>query len=116
MRGDGERRRTARGCGIHGFSLSGCDPAPRASGWKIIFPTVVADAAGMEEIFRTSRLDWTMVRPPQLTNHPHSGKYRVREGHLPAFGFKVSRANVAEFMVKCAEDAQAVRKIFGVSH
>lgn len=83
---------------------------------RLFFPTVVVDATGMEDVFRTSSLDWTMVRPPQLTNHPFSGKYRVREDHLPAFGFNVSRANVAEFMVKCAEDARAIRKVFGVSH
>jgi putative NADH-flavin reductase len=83
---------------------------------RLFFPTVVVDASGMEEIFCTSSLEWTMVRPPQLTNHPYSGKYRVREDHLPAFGFKASRANVAEFMVKCAEDAGSIRKVFGVSH
>jgi putative NADH-flavin reductase len=83
---------------------------------KLFFPTVVVDASGMEEIFCTSSLDWTMVRPPQLTDHSYSGKYRVREGHLPVFGFKVSRANVAEFMVKCAENARSIRKVFGVSH
>lgn len=82
---------------------------------RLFFPTVVVDASGMEEIFCTSSLDWTMVRPPQLTNHPYSGKYRIRQDHLPVFGFKISRANVAEFMVKCAEDAQSIQKVFGIS-
>ncbi len=83
---------------------------------RLFFPTVVVDASGMEEIFRTSSLDWTIVRPPQLANHPYSGKYRVREDHLPVFGFKVSHSNVAEFMVKCAENPRSSRKVFGVSH
>lgn len=82
---------------------------------KLFFPKIVVDAAGMEETFRTSNLNWTMVRPPQLADSPYSGKYRVREDRLPVFGFKASRANVAEFMVKCAEDARSIRKVFGVS-
>jgi putative NADH-flavin reductase len=82
---------------------------------RLFFPKVVVDAAGMEEAFRTSDLNWTMVRPPQLSDNPYSGKYRVREDRLPVFGFKASRANVAEFMVKCAEDARSIRKVFGVS-
>lgn len=82
---------------------------------RLFFPKVVVDAAGMEEAFRTSSVDWTMVRPPQLTDHPYSGRYRVREGHLPVFGFKVSRADVAEFLVKCVEDGRTIRKVFGVS-
>jgi putative NADH-flavin reductase len=83
---------------------------------RLFFPRVVADAARMEGVFRTSALDWTMVRPPQLTNAPFSGKYRARHDHLPVFGFNISRADVAEFMVKCAEDANSIRKILGVAH
>ena len=42
----------------------------------------------MEQIITESGLDWTILRPPQLTDKPHTGKYRVRDGHLPPFGFK----------------------------
>lgn len=81
---------------------------------RVFFPTVLVDAASMEEVFRTSALDWTMVRPPRLTDAPYSGKYRARENHLPVFGFKIPRADVADFMVKCAEDARSARKVFGI--
>jgi hypothetical protein len=50
---------------------------------RLFFPTVVTDAAGMEKIVFASGLDWTIVRPPRLTDGPHSGRYRVCEGHLP---------------------------------
>lgn len=83
---------------------------------KLFFPRVVADATRMESVFRTSALDWTIVRPPQLTNERCSGKYRVRKDHLPAFGFRISRADVAQFMVTCAEDMNTIKKILGVSH
>ncbi len=83
---------------------------------RLPFPGIVADAAAMEKVFAKSELDWTMVRPPELTDKPYTGKYRVREGHLPPFGFKISRADVADFMIKAVEDGLTSRKIFGVSN
>jgi putative NADH-flavin reductase len=82
---------------------------------KLLFPTVVADATAMETIIRESDLEWTLLRPPKLTDGEHTGKYRVREGHLPRFGFSISRANVADCFVRMLEDSSASRKIFGVS-
>lgn len=83
---------------------------------RLLFPQVVDDAAAMEGILQQSELDWTIVRPPQLTDKPGTGKYRVREGHLPAFGFKISRADVADFMLRTAEMNASGRKIFGISN
>jgi putative NADH-flavin reductase len=82
---------------------------------RLLFPSIVADSAAMERIFYETGLDWTMVRPPELTNQPYTGKYRVREGHLPCFGFKISRSDVADFMIKSVESPFTSRKIFGVS-
>ena len=81
---------------------------------RLFFPGVVADTSAMESVFSESELDWTMVRPPELTDKPYTGKYRVREGHLPRFGFKISRADVANFMLKAVEDQVVIRKIVGV--
>ncbi|HVO79259.1 MAG TPA: SDR family oxidoreductase [Terriglobales bacterium] len=81
---------------------------------RLLFPDIVADASAMEEVFERSGLDWTIVRPPELTDKPYTGKYRVREGHLPAFGFRVSRADVADFMVKAAGNHALSRKIVGL--
>jgi putative NADH-flavin reductase len=81
---------------------------------RLLFPKTVADAAAMERIFAESELDWTMVRPPELTDKPYTGRYRTREGHLPLFGFKISRADVADFMIKEAENHAASRRVVGV--
>jgi putative NADH-flavin reductase len=83
---------------------------------RLFFPRTVADASAMERLFAESELDWTMVRPPQLTDKPLTGKYRVREGHLPPFGFKISRADVADFMIKAAENSTAIRRVVGLSN
>ena len=81
---------------------------------RLLFPRTVADASAMERVFAESDLDWTMVRPPELTDKPYTGKYRVREGHLPPFGFSISRADVADFMLKAVENHVSSRKVVGV--
>ena len=83
---------------------------------RLLFPGVVIDATAMEQIIMQSRLDWTIVRPPQLTDKPFTGKYRVRTGHLPGFGFKISRADVAHSFLKTVEYPASFRKIVGVSN
>jgi putative NADH-flavin reductase len=70
----------------------------------------------MERIVTGSALDWTLVRPPQLTDKSRTGRYRVREGHLPVFGSKIARADVADFLIHCTEDRATYRQIMGVSN
>jgi uncharacterized protein YbjT (DUF2867 family) len=82
----------------------------------LFFRGVVVDASAMERIFEASGVDWTILRPPQLTDKPHTGKYRVREAHLPPFGFKISRADVADCFLKAVADPASIRKILGASH
>ena len=81
---------------------------------RLFFPMIVADASAMEKIIISSGLDWTIVRPPQLTNQPRTGAYRVREGHLPGFGFKISRADVADFMIGAIEKRVSIGRVVGV--
>ncbi|MGE5711448.1 MAG: NAD(P)-dependent oxidoreductase, partial [Nitrospira sp.] len=81
---------------------------------RMLFPTVVSDAAACERIVQQSQLDWTIVRPPQLTDKPSSGTYRVRFGHLPRFGFKISRADVAAYFIRSAADRSLSSKIVGI--
>lgn len=83
---------------------------------RLFFPGVVIDATAMERVFVESGLDWTIVRPPQLTDKPFAGKYRVRESHLPRFGFNISRADVAHCLIKIAENRASIGKILGLSN
>ena len=70
----------------------------------------------MERTIQESELDWTIVRPPKLTNKPFTGRYRVREGHLPRFGFNISRADVADCFIKALSDPASVKKILVASN
>lgn len=83
---------------------------------RLFFSGVVVDASAMEQVLRKSALDWTIVRPPKLTNKPYTGRYRVREGHLPHFGFNISRADVADCFIKAVENPATIGKVLGASN
>ncbi|HEX3472690.1 MAG TPA: SDR family oxidoreductase [Silvibacterium sp.] len=53
----------------------------------------------MQRIIRESDTEWTIVQPPRLLNVPGRGEYRVDAEGLPAGGGRISRADVATFML-----------------
>jgi putative NADH-flavin reductase len=57
-----------------------------------------------------SGLDWTMVMPPMLTNAPAHGTYRIDGDALPRNGSRVSRADVADFMMQQINNSKWIRK------
>ena len=48
----------------------------------------------------TEDIDWICVRPTYLTNKKITGKYRIKLNHCPKGGWKISRADLADFIVK----------------
>jgi putative NADH-flavin reductase len=60
---------------------------------------VLRDKEQMEALVRASGADWTVVRAPVLTNGPHTGAYRTGTDLRPTFTSRVSRADLAEFML-----------------
>jgi putative NADH-flavin reductase len=81
-----------------------------------LFRQLVPDMAGMESEVCQGDLDWTIVRPPRLTNGPARHSYRVADGNLPKGGFLISREDVADFMIDEAEKAAHLRQIVGVAN
>jgi putative NADH-flavin reductase len=57
-----------------------------------------------------SNLDWTMVMPPMLTNGPARGAYRIDGEALPPDGNRISRAAVADFMMKQIDNPQWIKR------
>ncbi len=45
-------------------------------------------------------LDWVVIRPLRLMNTSRTGKYRTAVNILPPGGIEISRADVAEFILK----------------
>jgi uncharacterized protein YbjT (DUF2867 family) len=65
---------------------------------------VYDDKDVQEWIIKSSGLDWTIVRPGLLTNSPATGRYRVLTAPQEwRFGM-VSRADVADFLVRQIDD------------
>lgn len=75
-----------------------------------------ADMARMEQVLRGSDVDWTVVRPPMLTDGPATGRYRTAvDEHLRRAG-KISRADLADMMVGQLAEPRSVRATVGVSY
>jgi putative NADH-flavin reductase len=86
---------------------------------RTLLRNVADDSAEMERIVRTSRLDWTIVRPPRLTNGPRTERYGLADDHLPSGAggtATVSRADVAHFMLDEVEQPAHVRRVVGVAY
>lgn len=58
-----------------------------------------ADMARMEQIVRDSDLDWTFVRPTYLQDREPAGSYRATDNCTPKGGWRVTRTDVARFIV-----------------
>ena len=63
-----------------------------------------ADHVEQERLTRASGLDWTIVRPGSFTDGPRTGRYRRGFGPQEKTSLKVSRADVAEFVVEQLTD------------
>ena len=78
--------------------------------YRVLLGDIFADKAAGERIVEASRLDWTIVYPPLLTDLPATGAYRAAE-QLDLSGMpRVSRADVADFMVRALGPSQWSRK------
>ncbi len=76
----------------------------------LILRRIYADKDAQEWIIRRSRLDWTIVRPTILTGAPRTGTYRVLVDARDWRSGFISRADVADFLVKQINDASLVHK------
>lgn len=82
---------------------------------KKILRAHYADLALMEEAVLESGLDWTVVRPPKLTDKPPTGAYRTAVGRNVRGGRSVPRADVAHHMLRVLDEPQTVRRIVSVA-
>lgn len=83
---------------------------------KRVFHAHYADLAQMEDILRDSDLDWTVVRPPRLTDKPVTGKYRTAYGQNIRGGAFVSRADVAHYMLRALDQPETFRQTVGIAN
>jgi len=84
--------------------------------WTLL-KNVAEDSAEMERIVSGSGLNWTIARPPRLTNGPLTGRYRVENERLPDASAlaSISRADVAQFLLSELEQNTHVHHIVGIN-
>jgi putative NADH-flavin reductase len=74
----------------------------------ILFPLLLKrvydDKDVQEQIVKRSGLDWTIVRPGLLTDGPATGRYRVLTDSKDWRAGTISRADVADFLVRQVDD------------
>lgn len=71
---------------------------------------VYADKDLQEHIIRRSQIDWTIVRPTVLTNGPRTRSYRVLVDPRDWTSGFISRADVADFLVKQIDDTSLLHQ------
>ena len=84
--------------------------------YRVLLSDIFADKKAAEDRVRSSNLDWTFVYPVLLTEGPMTGAYRVDE-RLELHGLpKISRSDVAHFMLAEMENRAFVRKVAVISY
>lgn len=79
---------------------------------KRFFGKQYEDQGAMEDSIRASGLDWTVMRPPRLTNNP-SGNYRMAIGHNVLSGNSISRRALAHAMLQVLLDPATIQNAVG---
>ncbi len=73
--------------------------------FKFLLKDVYTDKTKMEEIITASKLKWEIVRPGLLKDKPMTEKYRVETKLFKGINIgSINRADVADFLVKQAEN------------
>jgi putative NADH-flavin reductase len=70
----------------------------------------MADQRAQERLLAATDLDYTIVRPPRLTDDPATGTYRVLPDAVPSSSRRISRADVADFMLQQLVDPRFHRR------
>jgi putative NADH-flavin reductase len=83
---------------------------------KVALRRHYADLAHMEDALHESGADWTIVRPPRLTNGPRRRRYQIAFGQNIRGGLSISRADVADFMLHVLEDPKTIRQVIGIAY
>lgn len=83
--------------------------------WALFRP-VYTDMAKMEEEIQTSGLDWTILRPPRLTDKPATGRYRLAFNRSVRRGNFISRADLAGAIFTLLDDPKAIHAAIGIGY
>ncbi|MGP8125562.1 MAG: NAD(P)-dependent oxidoreductase [Nitrososphaerales archaeon] len=83
---------------------------------KIAMSGAYEDIVGVAEVVRASDLDWTIVRLALLNNKPKTGKVKIGYVGSGEVGTRISRADIADFMLKQMNDTRYLRQAPTISN
>ncbi|MBM4224221.1 MAG: NAD(P)-dependent oxidoreductase [Gammaproteobacteria bacterium] len=78
--------------------------------FQIVLGRAYDDKTLQETLIKESGLDWTIARPGVLTSGPRTGRYRILAEASQWRNGIISRANVAEFLVRQIGDGAFIGK------
>jgi putative NADH-flavin reductase len=89
--------------------------------WKhlmfgLLLRNAYADHVEQEELTRQSGLDWTIVRPGAFTDGARTGSYRRGFSAEERTNLRISRADVADFVVSQLTDDTWLRRTPAVAY
>src|SRR2546422_459808 len=84
--------------------------------FRMWLPAVYREHREMLEELKRRNLEWIAVRAVLLTNGPPKGRYRVAVDGIPRWGFRISRADVANFIVRQLTSDEFVRKMPAIAY
>jgi putative NADH-flavin reductase len=84
--------------------------------FKVLVRKAYDDIKATGELIASSGLDWTLVRIPFLKDGPASGRIAVGWYGRTKLGSKLSRGNLANFLVGQVTDKQFVRAAPGIAN
>ncbi|NIH85971.1 NAD(P)-dependent oxidoreductase [Amycolatopsis granulosa] len=94
-------------------------------GWftRLVFKPVLirilresyADMGEMERRVTASGLDWTIVRPPKLSDGPHTGRIASETRGNVRGSFTISRADLADYILRAVADPALSRVAVSVA-
>lgn len=77
---------------------------------RTLLRAIYADKKQGDDYLRGSKLDWTLVQPVILTQGEKTGRYRVGERLELRGAPKISRADVADFVLRQLSDRTYLKK------
>ncbi|WP_045739405.1 SDR family oxidoreductase [Xanthomonas sp. MUS 060] len=84
--------------------------------FKVFVRKAYEDIRATGELIANSDLDWTLVRIPFLKDGPANGKIDVGWYGRTNLGSKLSRGNLAEFLIQQVTDQKFVRAAPGIAN
>lgn len=84
--------------------------------FRRVYFNIYEDQMNMEAVVHASAADWTLARPAQLTDGPHTGVYRLATAYSLPRGNQISRADVADFLVRQIESSTYSRQGVAIAY